>query len=518
MVDVGAHEQAAAPPIARPYLALCVVCFGLVMVTLDASILNIALPAMSRDLNASTSDLQWIVDSYTLTYACLVLTAGSLGDRFGRRRSFLWGVAGFGLSSSLACLATSAAVLIAARVLMGVTGAFMTPASLSIVTNLFHDKRERARAIAIWAAGASLGAAAGPVLGGLLLQQFWWGSVFLVNAPIAAALVIVIPFLVPETRDPHPNRVDPCGALLSMLAMSALLWATIAGPDHGWTSATIIGGFGTAMIALVMFVWWELRCSHPMLDIDFFRNPAFSAANVANIAVIAGVSGSLFMFAQLLQSVLGYGPLQAGIRLAPFAIIAAAAGLASVRLANIIGRKRAMVGGLLLEAAGAALFLFYNSSQGYVTAAVFFSLVILGQSIVYPHSIASVMESVPEEKAGVASGVSNTCRLLAFSLGVAIAGSVLSSSYRHGLRTRAASLGLDRGDVDEAGRSIATAVRTADKLGGAKGDGLLHAAREAFNPAVHGAMLVAVVICVVGAIASIAWLPNYSDRNGRDEH
>jgi EmrB/QacA subfamily drug resistance transporter len=502
--------EVAAPLTHKPYVALFVVCFGLVIVVLDNTILNIALPALSRDLGASTSDLQWIVDSYTLTYACLMLTAGSLGDRFGRRRSLFWGVAFFGLTSAIASFATSSTLLIAARALMGVAAAFMTPASLSIVTNLFHESRERTRAIGMWAAVSSVGAAAGPVLGGILLAHYWWGSVFLVNVPISIVLVIALPIFVPETRDPHPNKVDPLGAALSIVALSAVLWATIAGPDRGWGSAPILSGYAIGIAALVAFIWWERTTDNPLLDLRFFRIPAFSAATAANAAMVMAWSGSAFMFVQLLQSVLGFSPLQAGLRVVPTAIIGACGSIAGVPLTLRYGRKRVIVFGLSLEAVGALLFLNFALSQGYAGAITYFLIFSAGQALVFSPCIASAMDSVPREKAGSASGANNTIRQVSLAFGVAITGSVMSSTYRDGLATRVSDSGLDAATIDKARKSIASAVQTAGELPQESGRRLLSAAKDAFVPAVHSSMLVAAVICVLGTVATIVWLPKDS--------
>jgi EmrB/QacA subfamily drug resistance transporter len=495
---------------ARPYLALFVVCFGLVIVVIDNSILNIALPSLARDLSASTSQLQWILDAYTLMYACTMLTAGSLGDRLGRRRSLVWGVTLFGAASGLASFATSSLMLVLCRGLMGLCAAFITPASLSVVTNLFHDSRERSRAIGIWASVSAGGAAAGPVLGGLLLARFWWGSVFLVNVPIAAVLVTLIPIYVPESRDPDPAPLDPVGAVMSVVAMSALLWATISGPDHGWTSPWILGGYAASLLFLVGFIWWESHCAHPMLDLGFFRIPAFSAATAASAAMVAAWAGTAFVFVQLLQSVLGYSPLEAGLRLLPFAVVGALGGVLSTPLAIRVGRKLAICLGLGFQALGSALFLTYRISGGYLMAITFYLIFSTGQTVVFSQTIASAMDAIPREKAGVASGANNTVRQAGLAFGVAISGSLLSTTYRSELSDRTSGLGLDAQTLEQAGRSISSAVQVAEGLPADSGDGLLVAARGAFIPGLHAAMVVALLACLLGIVATAIWLPGKS--------
>jgi len=504
---VDGTSAATADRVARPYVALLVVCLGLVIVSLDNSILNIALPALSRDLGATTSDLQWIIDSYVLAYAGLMLTAGSLGDRFGRRRSMYWGTLLFGVSSGVAAFADSATTLIWCRGAMGVCGAFMTPASLSIITNLFHDPRERGRAIGIWAAVSTVGVAIGPVLGGVLLEHFWWGSVFFVNVPIALCLVVLLPRLVPESRDPNPGALDPIGALLSIAAMSAVLWATISGPDHGWTSSPVLGAYAIAAVSAVGFVWWELHTPTPMIDMHFFTIPGFSAAGGANMGMVAAWAGTNFLFVQLLQSILGYSPYEAGIRLIPFAAIGAVGGLCSAPLAGVFGRKRLVLTGLALQLSGAVMFLFYDSSQGYFTAMIYLLIFNGGQSVVFAQCIASVMESVPREKSGVASGANSTLRQSAMAFGIAISGSIFSTNYRSELRDGASQAGFDGDTIERAGRSVASAARLADDLGGETGARLFALTSDAFTSALHTAMLMAIGFCAIGIAVAAIWLP-----------
>jgi len=489
------------------YIALSVVCFGLIIVVLDNSILNIAIPALSRDLGASTSDLQWIIDAYTLVYAGIMLTAGALGDRFGRRRSLFWGVAGFGAASALASLADTTLMLTIARGLMGAFGAFMTPASLSIVTNLFHEPKERARAIGFWAAASSLGVVIGPVVGGLLLAHFWWGSVFLVNVPIAIGLLIALPIFVPESKNPEEASLDPLGAVLSIVAMTALLWATIAGPDHGWTSAPVLGGFALGLLGVVVFVWWESTCANPMFDVGFFKIAGFSAATMANMAMVMAWAGTSFVFVQLLQSVLGFSPLRAGIGLTPVAVVAAIGGLASTPLAARFGRRIVIACGLAAQAIGAALFLTYQLSGGYWVAITYLIVFSAGQSLVFTQCVASAMDSVPRERSGVASGANNTMRQAGVAFGIAITGSIMSSSYRSHLAAAGDSLNLPADLVAKAGRSIASAVATAQDVGGTTGATLLGAAKDSFVPAFHTAMLAGLIFCVLGIIVAVIWIP-----------
>src|SRR5918995_4061705 len=301
----------------RRWATLVVLCVSLIVIVIDNSILNVALPTLSRPedaggLGAADSDPQWIVDSYVLVFAGLLLTAGSLGDRFGRYRALALGLAVFGLGSGVAAFAPSSGALIASRAVMGVGGAFIMPATLSIITNVFTDPRERGRAIGVWAGVAGLGLAIGPVTGGALLEHFWWGSVLLVNVPIVAIALVGGFRLVPDSRDPAAPRVDVPGALLSITGLATVLWGLIEGPTRGWTSAGVLGAFAIGLALMAGFVWWEQHTDQPMLDIGLFRNPRFSAASMAITLTFMALMGVIFGLTQYLQSVLGFSPLEAG--------------------------------------------------------------------------------------------------------------------------------------------------------------------------------------------------------------
>src|SRR6476661_2701954 len=301
----------------RRWLTLLVLCISLIVITLDNTILNVALPSLSRPtidggLGATASQLQWTVDAYVLVFAGLLLTAGSLGDRYGRYRFLAFGLALFGIGSALSAFATSATMLIGTRALMGVGGAFIMPATLSIITNVFTEPVERGKAIGVWAGVSALGIGLGPITGGILLEHFWWGSVFIVNVPIVIAGLVLGYFLVPESRDPEHAALDPLGAVLSIAALGTLLWSIIEAPGKGWGSTPIVAGFLIGALLLVGFFAWELHTTHPMLDMRFFENPRFSAASGAITLVFLALFGTLFLMTQFLQSVLGYSTVKAG--------------------------------------------------------------------------------------------------------------------------------------------------------------------------------------------------------------
>jgi EmrB/QacA subfamily drug resistance transporter len=289
---------------------LGVLCFSLIIITLDNTILNVALPTLVRDLHASNSQLQWMVDSYTLVFACLLLPAGALGDRFGRRGALQLGLAIFGIGSLLSAFASTPDQLIGTRAVMGVGGAFIMPSTLSILTNVFTDPRERGRAIGVWAGVAGIGIALGPLAGGFLLQHFYWGSIFLVNIPIAAIAIVAGKLIVPTSRDPSAPPLDLVGAALSIVALALLVYAIIEAPNAGWTSPRVLESFVASGVLLAGFVAWELHTRHPMLDMTFFDSPRFSAATVGIMLVFFALFGSTFLLTQYFQFVLGYTPLQ----------------------------------------------------------------------------------------------------------------------------------------------------------------------------------------------------------------
>src|SRR3954471_15031361 len=345
----------------RRWMTLLVLCISLIVITLDNTILNVAIPTLAHPkalggLGASASQLQWIVDAYTLVFAGLLLTAGSLGDRYGRYRFLAIGLATFGLGSLLSAFASSPEMLIGTRALMGVGGAFIMPATLSIITNVFTEPAERGKAIGIWAGVSAVGLGIGPITGGFLLEHFWWGSIFIVNVPIVIAGLVLGYLFIPESSDPSHAKLDPIGALLSIVSLGSILWAIIEGPDKGWTSTPIVTAFAVGFVLLGMFFAWELHSKHPMLDMHFFQNPRFSAASGAITLVFLALFGTLFLLTQYLQSVLGYSTVKAGAVLIPqAAAIMVFAPMSSIWVTKL-GNKVVVTTGLLLVTLSLVLF------------------------------------------------------------------------------------------------------------------------------------------------------------------
>src|SRR4051812_10894174 len=350
----------------RRWWALGVLCLSLLIIGLDNTILNVAVPALERSLSASTSQLQWIIDGYTLVFAGLLLTAGSLGDRFGRRGALQVGLIIFGLGSTASALATSPTQLTFTRAFMGIGAALIMPATLSLITNIFIDPRERGRAIGVWAALAGAGGALGPIVGGVLLAHFWWGSVFLVNIPVVVVVVIAGQMVLPRSKDPHAPRLDVVGSLLSVGGLVALLYSIIEAPNHGWASSTSLIGFAVSAAVLFGFGWWELHIDHPMLDLRFFKNPRFSAASGAITLVFFSMLGVMFIMTQYLQLVLGYTPLQAGFRQLPGAAIMLVIGPLSPRLVERVGTKAVVATGLFIAAASCVWLAMLPETDGFV--------------------------------------------------------------------------------------------------------------------------------------------------------
>jgi EmrB/QacA subfamily drug resistance transporter len=496
----------------RRWGTLVVLCFSLLVIGIDNTILNVALPTLGRDLHASTSGLQWIVDAYTLVFAGLLLTAGSLGDRFGRKKALTAGLLIFGVGSILSAFSGSTGTLTATRALMGVGGALIMPSTLSILTNTFLDPRERARAIGIWAGVSGVGIAIGPVVGGWLLQNFWWGSVFLVNIPVVIIAIALGRVLVAESRDPSSPELDPLGAVLSIAGLTALLWSIIEAPSHGWTSMPIVVALLLAAVILTAFVTWELRSDHPMLDVRFFKNPRFTAASSAISLVFFALFGSLFLITLYLQSVHNYTALQAGLRIAPIAVALMISAPASAALVQRLGSKVVVATGLILAASGLALFATLQVHTGYPRVLLAILILGVGMGLTMAPATDSIMGSLPRAKAGVGSAVNDTTRQVGGALGVAILGSILSSTYASRMTTALSGHAVPAAAASAAKNSIGGALAVATAVGGDAGRALAAAARNAFVAGMHPAVLAAAAVALVGALIVIVFLPARAAR------
>jgi EmrB/QacA subfamily drug resistance transporter len=490
----------------RRWLILGVLCFSLLVIVLDNSILNVALPSIVRELGATNTQLQWMVDAYTLVFAGLLLTAGSLGDRYGRRPALQFGFLVFGLGSLASAMAGSAGMLIASRGFMGIGGAFIMPSTLSIITNVF-PARERGKAIGVWAATAGVAVAFGPLTGGFLLQHFYWGSVFLVNLPIVAFGLLAGIFLIPDSKDPHPQALDPFGAFLSIIGLATLLYGIIEAPEHGWSDPLTIGSLLIAALLLGGFAWWELHIDHPMLDFSFFKNARFSAASAAITLTFLAMFGSMFIFSQYLQFVLGYTPLQTGVRLLAFAIPMMLIAPLSARFVERFGTKLVVAAGMALTTAGLIVLSFVHAESSYANLAWRMVVMACGLALTMAPATESIMGSLPLAKAGVGSAVNDTTRQVGGALGVAVLGSVFTSIYGSHIANALNGQGLPVNIVEQAKDSVGAAMQAAAALGGAAGAGLEAAAGSAFIDGFQAALRVGAVVTLIGLVITLLWLP-----------
>lgn len=493
----------------RRWWILVVLCLSLVVITLDNTILNVALPTLVEELHATNSQLQWIVDGYTLVFAGLLLTAGSLGDRLGRKGALQIGLVIFGLGSALSAFATSPNHLIATRSIMGIGGAFIMPATLSILTNVFPP-HERGRAIGVWAGISGIGIAIGPLLGGYLVDHFSWSSVFTVNIPVAIVAIAAGAWIIPTSKDPESVKLDPLGALLSIVGLVAVVFALIEAPHNGWTDPTILGAFAIGFVTLGAFAAWEMRIDHPMLDVTFFRNARFSAASIAVTLVFFGMFGFSFLLTQYLQFVLGYSPSEAGLRMMPLALTLMVVAPTSTRIVERLGTKIVVGTGLVLVSAALALNAGLQVDSSYVQVVWRMMLLAVGMGLVMAPATESIMGSLPLGKAGVGSAVNDTTRQVGGALGVAIVGSVLSSVYGSRIEEVLGDSGLPARAVDGASDSLGAALMLAARIGGADGAALQRSASEAFVEALHGGAIVAAVAAALGALIVFRFLPAHA--------
>jgi DHA2 family multidrug resistance protein-like MFS transporter len=490
----------------RRWAILGVLVISLLVVVLDNTVLNVALRTIAdpvHGLGASQSQLEWSINSYTLVFAGLLFTAGVLGDRLGRRRMLLLGMTLFGLASLASAYADSPTQLIWARALMGIGGAAIMPATLSIISNVF-DPRERARAIGTWAGAVGLGVAIGPVVGGLLLEHFWWGSVFLINVPIVVAGLIAIVVLVPDSRDPRPGRVDVVGVLLSIAGLVLLVYGIIDGGEHGFGRPRSWGPVLGGVLVLVTFVLVERRIRFPSLDVRLFGNPRFSASVGAVGLIFFAAMGSMFSFAFYLQLVRGFSPLKSGLLMLPFAAAQLLFAPRSAAMVRRYGAKAVCAVGLGLTAVGLAAFMGVQADTSIWLVGLLAFVQGAGMANVIAPATEAIMSTLPREKAGVGSAVSNTVRQVGGALGVAVLGSVLSAVYRSQLKPDLA--GLPGAVRDTAGESISGTYAVAPRLGSA-GPALIDSGNHAFVQAMHWAAAGSTVVALLGVLVVVLWMP-----------
>ncbi|MEU9983209.1 MFS transporter [Streptomyces sp. NPDC050856] len=492
----------------RRWAILVVLMFSLLIVVLDNSILNVAVKTIAAPaptgLGASQSELEWAINSYTLVFAGLLFTAGLLGDRLGRKRTLLFGLVVFGAGSALAAMSDSPAQLIVFRALMGFGAAFVMPATLAVLMNVF-ERDEQPKALGIWAAGVGLGIAVGPVTGGVLLEHFWWGSIFLLNVPVVLVALAAMAWLVPDSRDPRPGRTDPVGVVLSVVGLVLLVYGIIrAGALADFTDAGVALPLAGGAAVLALFVLHEKRSDHPAIDVAHFRKPAFSAAVAAIALVFFALMGVAFFAVFYLQSVRGYSPLRSGLMLLPLAVAQLAFAPRARLVVKRFGARAVCTAGMLLIALTLSSYALFDAATPVWVLELAFFAQGAGMAHIMPPAMVTVMQTLPREKAGAGSAVNNTFRQVGGALGVAVLGSVLSLTYRGAIEGRLGA--VPAGAREAAGESIEATLAAAERLGPA-GRALLPAAHDAFLGAMHVTAVAAAGVTLAGAVVVAAFLP-----------
>jgi EmrB/QacA subfamily drug resistance transporter len=507
-------RRAASP---RRWLALAVLCLSLLITVLDTLVLNVALPTLVRVLHATSNQLEWIVDAYVLVFAGLLLVAGSLADRFGRKRTFLVGLAAFAAGSAWAAYSGSVGTLIAARASMGIGGALIMPSTLSIITDMFRDEVGRQRAFGIWAATLGAGGALGPIVGGLLLAHFWWGSVFLVNVPIAVIAFVCAVWLVPDSKNPDAPRPDILGSVLSIAGLGLLLWAIIDAPVEGWSSGLVLSAGVGGLVVLACFVLWEAISPTPMMRVSFFRNRSFSAAILSVSLVMFSLFGAIFELTQWLQFDLGFTALQTGVRILPAAAAIVIVAPLSAPLQRAIGTKLTTAAGLLMVAGGLWQISGATVATTYGEALLGVVLLGVGAALVIPSVTGAVMGSLPREQAGVGSATNNAFLQLGGALGVAVIGSLLATHYQSALTNFLAAFSLPHATETTMLGSVGGALGVAQHVGGLMGQELSRIACSAFMGGMDLAFFTGAIVALAGALVALVALPSRQAAARRGE-
>jgi EmrB/QacA subfamily drug resistance transporter len=499
----------------RRWAVLGVMCLALLITGIDGTIVNVALPSFVRELGTTSTQLQWVEDGYTMVFAGFLLIAGNTGDRLGRKPCLIAGLVVFGLGSFGCSQVHSPDALILMRGVQGFGAAFIMPATLSIITNVFTEPAERGRAIALWAGVSGLGVAIGPLAGGFLLQHFWWGSVFLVNVPVVAVTIVAAIAVVPNSAEAESPPLDVFGTVLWTSGLVALLYGIIQGPADGWSDPLIVASFLAAVLLLTAFVLWERRTPAPILEISFFANPRFTAASIAVTLVFFAMFGSLFFVSQFLQFVLGYSPLKSGVALLPVAGVLMVAAPASAKLVARFGTKAVVAGGLVLVSVALLLFGRIHADSGYAFIAAVLCIIGVGMGFAMAPATDSIMGSLPPEKAGVGSAMNDTTREVGGALGVAVMGSVTTALYGDRLASSATFQQVEKANAaaaDAARESVGAAALVAGKLPAATAQAFTDTANRAFVHALSVSVIVAAVVAFAGALVAWIWLPARPDN------
>ncbi|MEY2248205.1 MFS transporter [Streptomyces sp. BF23-18] len=493
---------------ANRWVVLVVLCVSLLLVALDATVLHVAVPAVTEDLNPGAIELLWIVDVYPLVCASLLILFGTLGDRIGRRRVLLLGYALFGVASGIAAFSGNAQLLIGARALLGIGGAMIMPATLSILREVFPDRRERALAIGIWSAVAAVGAAVGPLLGGFLLEHFWWGSVFLVNIPLMIVSLPVGRLLLPESRGNGEGPWDVAGALMAAAGLFGVVLGVkrLGGGEAPFSPFTLVPLLVGAVL-MAAFVRRQRRRAHPLVDLRMFARPAFSTSVGCIVLAMLALVGLELIAAQYLQLVLGLSPLQTGLRLLPLTIAAMAAGLAGAKLLRRFGPRAMVSFGFCLTAAAVVTLTAMGRNDNAGLLLFGFVLLGFGLETTLFGAYESMLSEAPQAQSGGAAAIGETSYQLGAGIGIALLGSVMNAAYAPGLSSVP---GVPAADSAAAGHSLGEAYQVADRLGGASGGALRQAARDSFVHGLHVTLLVSAGLLLLGAVMALR-LPRVMD-------
>ncbi|MFB9723982.1 MFS transporter [Planobispora longispora] len=484
----------------RKWGTLVIACLAMLMLSVDLTVLHLATPMLTADLNPSAPQLLWIADVYGFALAGLLVTMGNLGDRIGRRRLLLIGTAAFGAASLVTAYAPNAELLIAARALLGVAGATIMPSTLSLIRNVFTDSKERTTAVGVWSSIGAAGFALGPVVGGALLNEFWWGSVFLVNVPVVLVILLTGLAVLPESRNPNPGRIDPVSVPLSVIGVIAFIYALKEAAHGGVGQAPVIVATVLGVVTLAVFVRRQTRLAEPLIDVRLFRNRAFSASvGSAMIAMFAMLSMSL-IFAQYFQLVLGWSPLTAGLAGLPGGVGAGIGGAAAAPLISRLGRAGVVALGMALAAAGFALYSRTGLELDYAYLVVAMIITSTGIGLTFAVVNDTIIASAPRERAGAAAAISETATEMGGALGIAVLGTVLNSAYSAGLTLPA---GLPAGVAVPAGETLSAALSAAATLPSDLASALTAAARQAFVDGMQTTVLTGAGILLVLSAAAL---------------
>jgi EmrB/QacA subfamily drug resistance transporter len=489
---------------------LAVLCLAAFTINVATMIVNVSLETLTRDLGASTRDLLWIVDAFNLAFAALVLAAGSLSDRFGRRGALIAGLVVYVVASMAGAWSSSPTMLIVWRTVAGIGAAVIYPTTLSIISNVFEDRRERAQAIGLWGAASGTAIAIGPIIGGALLESFWWGSALVFCGALGILTLLLAVWLVPDSRDPSVPRLDVLGLVLSTIGLGLLVWTIIEAPDRGWGSSTTTAGFAASIAVLAAFALWERRVEHPMLDVRLFANLRFTAASGAVTFAFFALFGFIFLVSQYFQGVLDYGVLEAGLRQIPVALAVAVMSILGTKLAVRLGTKAVVGAGLLLLAGGYAWVSTIGPDTGYLTIALQMVCIGSGMGLTSAPATEAIMGVVPAAKAGIGSAVNDATRELGGTLGVAVIGSVAVSFFRDRITAADLPAPIRDGAQESLGAANAIAHQTHDPA-------LLSLAQHGFLDGLAAGCYVAACVAIIGAVLVARFLPSHPDAQAPDE-